>query len=442
MTSDYKKRVLTGNARLAVLELAKRSTGKLYPASSPDQQKYKSAASFSELNGYQEVRKMRAAGDMLKIGNPFFRAHDGRASATTFINGEEYANYASYDYLGLNNDPRVGEAAIEAIQQYGTSASASRVVAGERPIHGQLEKALAEHYGVEDAAVFVSGHATNVGTIGYLLDGKDLVIHDSYVHNSVLVGTKLSGASRRSFEHNNLDMLVTLLEENRNKYKNVLIAVEGLYSMDGDTANISRLIEIKEHFGAWLMVDEAHSLGVTGRTGYGSREKYDIDPTRVDIWMGTLSKTLGAAGGYIAGSSALVDLLKTQVPGFVYSVGLSPALAAAAKRSLSLVHEEPERVEKMQSNGKFFLDTALELGFDTGFSEGYAVTPLMIGDSLVAAKLTNRLFVRNINVMPIIYPAVPMKSARLRFFITSEHSQEQLKSTLEIVREELDQIAH
>lgn len=437
MTQARTKKLLSSDARKAALELAKKSAGRSRLSANGRKEQYKPAAAFSDLPEYQEIRKIRAAADMFGVSNPFFRPHEVRAGATTRINGETLSNFASYDYLGLNGDPRVAEAAREAVDQFGTSASASRVVAGERPVHRKLEKALADHYGVEDAVVLVSGHATNVGTIGHLLGEKDLLIHDAYIHNSVVEGAKLSGARRRSFQHNDLENLQSLLREHRNSYRNVLVVVEGLYSMDGDTIDLASLIEIKDHYGAWLMVDEAHALGVTGETGLGSREKCGIDPSRVDIWMGTLSKTLSASGGYIAGNSALIELLKTQAPGFVYSVGLSPPLAAAACRALELLHDETWRVKKLRDNGQFFLNTCKELGLDTGYSEGYAVTPVLVGDSLKAAKLADNLLRQGINVMPIVYPAVPMQSARLRFFVTAEHEHDQLKNAAELTREEL-----
>jgi 8-amino-7-oxononanoate synthase len=396
------------------------------------------ASSFERLAAYQQLKKQRAAADLLGVANPFFRAHDGRAGATTHIGTRAVLNFASYDYLGLNQHPAVGAAATAAIEHYGTSASASRVVAGERPIHGELERALASIYGTEDAVVFVSGHATNVATIGELLGPRDLILHDALIHNSALVGAQLSGAVRRSFPHNDLDALERLLDANRNKHDNVLIVVEGLYSMDGDVPDLPRLIEIKNRFGAWLMVDEAHALGTLGATGRGSWEHCGIDPRGVEIWMGTLSKTLAACGGFITGSTALIEILKFQASGFVYSVGLSPALAGAALAALALMQSEPDLIARLQANARLFRETAQSRGLDTGFGQGHAVIPVMIGDSLKAAKLSERLLERGLNVLPIIYPAVPMQSARLRFFISWEHTAAQIKAAVEMTKDELE----
>jgi len=386
---------------------------------------------FDRHPAYEKLLVPRAAADRLGLRNPFFIAHDGVAGAVTRIQGREYLNFSSYNYLGLAGHPAVNKAAREAIDRYGTSASASRLVAGERPIQRELEDALAELYGVEDCVVFVSGHATNVSTIATLFGPKDLVVHDALIHNSVLEGAKLSGAQRRSFPHNDLAALDALLTDIRGQFERVLIVVEGHYSMDGDVPDLSRLIEIKRRHQAFLMVDEAHALGVLGQTGKGSHEHHGIAGTDVDIWMGTLSKTLAGCGGYIAGSRALVELLKYAAPGFVYSVGISPPLAAASLAALRLMQKEPERLVRLQENARQLLKLAREVGIDTGRSQGYAIIPAIVGGSLKATKLANRLFECGINVQPIVYPAVEEKAARLRFFVSSMHSEAHLSAVID-----------
>ena len=376
-------------------------------------------------------------GDTVGLVDPFFKEHQARLGATTKMAGKTLLNFGSYDYLGLNQTPQVAAAAKAAIDQYGTSVSASRVVAGERPIHRALETSLADFYGCEDAIVFVSGHATNVSTIGTIMSSSDLILHDELVHNSALVGAKLSGATTRSFAHNDMEALQRLLVEMRDSHRNVMIVVEGFYSMDGDMPDLPKLVEIKNRFGAWLMVDEAHSLGVLGATGRGIAEHYGVPSTDVDVWMGTLSKTLGSCGGYICGSRELIAILKFQAPGFVYSVGMPAPAAAAALAALDVLKAEPERVARIQSNGELFLQTARAAGLNTGTSVGYAVVPVIIGEGIKTIKMTERLLGRGVNVLPIMYPAVPMKAARLRFFITSEHTPEQIKKAVRIVKEEL-----
>lgn len=396
------------------------------------------ATRFAELSVYKSIKKHRDIGKVFGVENPFYREHSGRQGATTSMAGKTFINFASYDYLGLNQDPSVGEAAKTAIELMGTSVSASRLVAGERSVHRDLERALSEFYQTEDCLTFVSGHATNVSAIGTLMGPGDLIIHDELVHNSAIVGAKLSQANCISFRHNNLESLEAMLKEHRGKHTNALIVVEGFYSMDGDFPDLPGLIALKEKYGAWLMIDEAHSLGVLGDTGHGIFEHFNVDPKLVDIWMGTLSKTLGSCGGYIAGKRELIEILKFQAPGFVYSVGLSPPLAAAALRALRLLKAQPERVHRLQKNGRLFVTEAKNAGLDTGSSQGYAVVPVIIGDGLRAVKLTEKLMYRGINALPIFYPAVPMKAARLRFFITSEHTSEQIFATVRAIREEMD----
>ena len=400
----------------------------------------KKAFDFSELPEVKQYKIQRAAAEMIGVDNPFFRPHAALARDTTLIGNQTYINFASYNYLGLNGHPEVDEAAKKAIDRYGTSVSASRIVAGERPFHRDLEKALADLHGVEDCVVMVSGHATNVTTIGHLMGQKDLILCDALIHNSITEGVKLSGAARMLFPHDDLDALEEMLATHRNRYDKVLIAVEGLYSMDGDFPDLPRLIDIKRRHDAWLLVDEAHSIGVLGKTGRGIAEHFGIDPTEVEIWMGTLSKTLSTCGGYIAGSSALVELLKVGAPGFVFSVGMSPPVGAAATKAIEVMLREPERVAKLRDNGKLFLEFAKEKGLDTGPSAGYAVVPIIVGDSVGAVMLSNRLLERNINALPIIFPAVAEKAARLRFFVTSEHSADQIRDTVNATAEELAKI--
>ena len=393
--------------------------------------------SFADLPSYQAIQKQRSLGSLFGVEDPFYRVHGKVEGANSFIEGVPHINFASYDYAGLNQHPNVAAAAKSAIDDYRTSVSASRIVAGERPTHRELEQAIAEFYDAEDAIAYVSGHATNVSTVATLVGTQDVTFHDELMHNSGLVGSKLSGAKAFSFRHNNMEALEGLLEEHRGEYRNALIMVEGLYSMDGDLPDLPRLIELKEKYGAWLMVDEAHSLGVLGETGRGIAEHFGVDFKSVDVWMGTLSKTLASCGGYIAGSKELIEVLKFNAPGFVYSVGMPASAAAAAKAALDALVAEPERVQKLQQNGKLFLSEAKEVGLDTGTSEGYAVVSIMIGDILRAVKLSERLLEQGINVLPIVYPAVPMKAARIRFFITSHHEPEDIKRAVALTQQEL-----
>jgi 8-amino-7-oxononanoate synthase len=395
---------------------------------------------FSTLPGYDELRLYRLIADTFGLDNPYFRLHDGRAGAHSSIAGHAVLNFSCYDYLGLNGHPEVIAAAKAAIDRHGISASASRHVAGERPVHRALEHALAAHYGVEDSLVFVSGYATNLGVIGHLMGPHDLVVCDALAHNSIVKGGVLSGAARRSFTHNDLDNLEDILASSRGNFQRALIVVEGLYSMDGDFPDLPRLVDIKNKYNAWLMVDEAHALGVLGQRGHGVAEHFGVDPRKVDIWMGTLSKTLAACGGYIAGCKELIEYLRLTAGVFVYSVGMPPVIAATALKALEILHREPERVQALQRNAKRFHALARARGLDTGNAAGTAILPIMVADSLPAVMLSQRLLQRGINVQPVIHPAVPPKESRLRFFLTAMHTDDELAAAVAATADELAQV--
>jgi 8-amino-7-oxononanoate synthase len=394
---------------------------------------------FPEVKGWKTRLLLP---DALRIDNPYFKVHEGVARDTSEIGGNEVLNFASYNYLGLGGAPAVTRAAIAATERYGTSASASRIASGERPPHGDLERALATFLGCEASLVLVGGHATNVTVIGHLLGPQDLILHDSLAHDSILGGVRLSGARRRAFPHNDMAALDRLLTEQRTRARRVLIAVEGVYSMDGDVAPLAELIEIKNRHKALLYVDEAHSLGVLGATGRGIGENAGIDRRDVELWMGTLSKSLASCGGYIAGSQSLIDFLKYSLPGFVYSVGLPPASAAAALASLELLVAEPERVTTLRARSAFFIDQCRVRGIDTGAAGPSAIVPCIVGNSLDCLRLSDALMNRGINVQPVLYPAVEEHLARLRFFVSSSHSEDQLALTARAVSEELERLGN
>jgi 8-amino-7-oxononanoate synthase len=393
------------------------------------------AFDFARLPAFREIEMTRAAGALMGVEAPFFRLFEGRGGATAMIEGVERLNFSSYDYCGLNHAPEVAEAAKDAIDRYGTSCSASRVVGGERPVHRALETALADFMGVEDAVVMVSGHATNVTTIGALMGPGDLIIHDELIHNSAFEGARLSGAARLPMPHNDLDWLEATLARVRAAHGRALIVVEGLYSMDGDAPDLKRLVEIKSAWDAWLMVDEAHALGVLGATGRGIAEEQGVDPRAVEIWMGTLSKTLAATGGYIAGSAALVQILKARAPGFVFSVGLPPPMGAAALAALSVLRREPGRVARLRENGLRLRDALQARGLDTGLSQGWAVSPVVLGDSPTAAATAHLLHLKGVSAPPILHPAVPERRARLRLFVSSLHDADQIDRAARLTAE-------
>jgi 8-amino-7-oxononanoate synthase len=390
---------------------------------------------FRELPEFQELETRLSLFGALGIANPFFKVHGRVARSTALVEGRELVNFASYNYLALSGDPEVSAAAKRAIDDFGTSVSASRLVSGERPLHLELEHALARFVGAEDAVVFVSGNLANVSTLGHLVGARDLVVHDALAHDSIVQGAILSGATRRSFPHNDWQALDRLLAAVRDRYERVLVAVEGVYSMDGDIPDLPRFVEVKDRHRAFLMVDEAHSLGVLGSSGRGVAEHFGVDPARVEIWMGTLSKSLASCGGYIAGAAPLVHYLKYSAPGFVFSVGISPPNAAAALAALRRLEAEPELVERLQARARLFLELAADRGLDTGRSEGFSVIPVIFGSSEAAVQASNRMLERGFNVQPIVYPAVEEGLARLRFFLCADHTEDQIRAAVDAVAE-------
>jgi len=376
----------------------------------------------------------------LGIKNPYFRINETITNNRTRIEGREMLSFSSYNYLGLSGDARVSQASKDAIDKYGTSVSASRVATGEKPLHQELEREIAQLIGTEDSIVFVGGHATNVTTVGHLMRPQDLIVFDELSHNSIMEGAVLSGARRIPFPHEDAEALDRILTENRGQYERCLITIEGVYSMDGDIADLPAFIAVKKKHKALLMVDEAHSMGVLGEHGCGIREHFNANAADVDLWMGTFSKSFASCGGYIAGSRALINYMKYTTPGFLYSVGISPSNAAAALAAARLFKQEPWRAQKLRKNAELFVRACKENGLDTGISKGTAVVPVIIRQSAHALVLAHRLFEAGINVQPILYPAVADSESRLRFFITCDHTEEELTSTAIKVAELLKSI--
>jgi 8-amino-7-oxononanoate synthase len=392
---------------------------------------------FVQFPEYTELRRHERMLRVVAGDNPYFRVDQGSAGSAECGEQRPLVNFSVYDYVGLARHPEVAAAAKAAIDRYGTSAGASRLVSGEKQVHRDLEQALAAFLGTPAAIVFVSGHATNVTTIGHLLGPSDLILHDALAHNSIIQGAALSGATRRPFAHNDWQALDTLLSDMRQSYRRVLIAIEGVYSMDGDFPELPRFVELKRKHKALLLVDEAHSLGTMGDTGRGIGEHWSVERAAVDLWMGTLSKALASCGGYIAGSAELIEYLKYTAPGFVYSVGMSPPNAAAALAALTVLRREPQRVARLHELSRRFLDLAREHGLNTGSAGGTPVVPVIVGSSVKDLRLARALFERGISVHPILHPAVAEHATRLRFFITTSHSHEQIRSTVLAVADEL-----
>jgi 8-amino-7-oxononanoate synthase len=374
-----------------------------------------------------------AAAAAVGLENPFFRTHDRIGHGCATIDGRETINYTSFDYLGLAGHPEVVAAAKAAIDQLGCSASASRLVGGNHSILEELDKELARFLGTEAAIVFPSGYGTNASVLGHLFGENDLILFDELAHNSMVQGATLSKAGRRSFPHNDADALDELLRDIRSRYRRVAVAMEGVYSMDGDYPDLPKFLEVKHRHRALLYVDEAHALGTMGRTGRGTCEHFGVEPTEGDIWMGTISKALGSGGGYLAGREPLVRYLKYTTPSFVFATACSPPNAAAALTALRVLQKEPERVARLRDRAAQFLKLARECGLNTGNSHDTPIVPIILGNSAQCIRVSQELLRQGINAQPILYPAVRESAARVRFFISAEHTEEQIARTVEVL---------
>ncbi|UNZ20716.1 type I polyketide synthase [Streptomyces sp. 891-h] len=365
--------------------------------------------------------------------NPYGRTHEGFNSGIVTVGGRKAVNFAAFNYLALSHHPRVRQAAKEAIDTYGTSSSATPLLFGETPLHHELDAEVASFLGTEGAIVFSGGHATNVATVGHLFGPEDLIVHDEWSHDSTVRGCILSGAQRRPFPHNDWEALDRILAAGRSRYRRALVVIEGAYSQDGDIPELPRFVEVKQRHGAMLMIDEAHSLGVLGRTGRGVGEHFHIARDDVDLWMGTLSKAIGSLGGYIAARHPIIEYLKYTAPLHIFSTGISPANTAAALEAFRVIRDEPERVARVRQLAELFRTGARERGLDVGVSRESAVIPVIVGDWNKTMALSNSLLEQGVNVMPIGYPAVPRDACRLRFFINADHSEADLEQSLDLL---------
>jgi 8-amino-7-oxononanoate synthase len=387
-----------------------------------------------------EFERRGAILDRVQVSNPYFLVHDSVIGSRTQVGGRQLVSFSSYNYLGLSGHPMVGYAVKEAVERYGSSVSAARILSGNRALHNELDRALADLVGAEDAITLVGGHSTNVSVIGQLVGPDDLILHDALAHDSILQGCRLSGASRQPFPHQDVAALDALLQQIRDRYRRVLIVVEGVYSMDGDICDLPGLIALKKRHGALLMVDEAHSIGVLGARGGGVGEHFGVDRGDVDVWMGTLSKSLASCGGYVAGRHELIEYFRYTLSGFIFSAGMSPPNAAAALAALHILREEPQRLTVLHERAASFVRLARQAGVDVGTSAGTPVIPCITGDSVKALRLADMLFKNGVSVNPILYPAVKERLARLRFFVTAEHSAEDIESTVELLARALDPV--
>ncbi len=355
---------------------------------------------------------------------------NGPNEAECSINGKKVINLSSNNYLGFANHPRLKKAAIEAVEKYGAGAGAVRPIIGNMKIHDDLEKLLTEFKREEAVLVFQSGFNCNAGVIQALTDKGDLIISDRLNHASIIDGTRLSKADKAVFEHSDMADLEKVLKEKRAQYENVLIITDGVFSMDGDIANLPGIVELAEKYNCLTYVDDAHSSGVLGESGRGTVDHFKLHG-RVDIVMGTLSKAIGSVGGYVAGRQVTIDWLKNRGRPFLFSTGLPPAAIGAAIEAVKMLMSSTEYTDKLWANAKFFKEGLGKLGFNTGNSET-PITPVIVGDEAKTLQFSKKLFENGLFSGPIVFPTVPKGTGRVRCMVTAGHTTEQLERAVKI----------
>ena len=364
---------------------------------------------------------------------PFHMPLEAKAGPSVTADGHRMLMMSSYDYLGLIGDPRIDEAAVEAVTRYGTSTSGARLLTGTLDIHREMETSLAEFKGTQDALTFSSGYMANLGVIYGLFGPSDRVIVDELCHRSLLDACKMAGVQVQRFRHNDAESARDEIKK-PNTANRTLIISDGVFSMDGDICCLPDLIALKKEFGCFLLMDEAHASGVLGATGRGTDEHFGVPTEDVDIWTGSLAKSIPATGGFAAVSQEVAIFLQHASSPYIFSAALAPSSVAAISMGLAILKDEPERVEKIRTNGNYLRAGLADLGYDTGLSQT-AVVPVILKDEARTALFARKL--RNFGVIaaPVMFPAVAQGSARLRLCVTAAHTTEQLDLVLDAFRQ-------
>ena len=353
-----------------------------------------------------------------------------KGGARVVVKGREMGMYASYGYLGLLGHPRINAAAKAALDKFGTGTNGVRTLAGSLTIHTELEETIAEFKHAEAAVTYSSGYATNLAVISTLMGRGDYILSDKLNHASIVDGCLMSGAEFRRFRHNDMADLEHRLQQVPNGVAKMVIA-DAVFSMDGDVIDLPKVVELCRKYGAWLMMDEAHSVGVLGKTGRGIEEHFDLWDS-VDIKMGTLSKTIPSVGGYVAGNKELIQYLRHASRPYIFSAALPPAQAAAANEAFKVILDEPWRIEKVNTNGQQFIGGLKKAGFDTMLTTT-AIVPVLCGPDERAFQLTQACQHKDLFVLPVVSPAVPEGFARLRATVTAAHEPEEIRYALEVI---------
>jgi 8-amino-7-oxononanoate synthase len=378
---------------------------------------------YRRLN--RRVRSLQEEG--LYFFEPEISQHDG---AWVTADGKRMLMLGSYEYLGLLGHPHLKRTAIRAIEEFGTGHHGARLLAGTTTVHLRLEAKLASLMRTEAAIVFSSGYVANLATISTLVGRGDCVIGDQLNHASIADGCRMSGAEFLEFRHNDMDALAEQLA--KASPRRTLVVVDSVFSMDGDICDLPAVVKLCRRHGALLMVDEAHSLGVLGRSGRGVQEHFDLEPDAIDVKMGTLSKTLASCGGFVAGRDEIVTYLRHHARGYIFSGALPAPAAAAAIAALEIIEREPERIENLWNNVDYYLSGLTDLGFDT-LGSVTPIVPVMTRDDATTLEMTRRCRGEGLLAVPVCYPAVPADAPRLRTCVSAIHSREDLDFALEVL---------
>jgi glycine C-acetyltransferase len=353
------------------------------------------------------------------------------------IEDRQLISLSSNDYLGLTHHPRLREAALAAVRDYGVGSGAVRTIAGTMALHEALERELAAFKGTDAVLTFQSGFSANTGVIPTITGEEDLIVSDALNHASIIDGMRLSKAPRKIYPHGDIGALREILRDAREQgpegtglpYRLILVVTDGVFSMDGDIAQLPAIVDAAEEFGAAVFVDDAHASGVLGRNGRGSVDHFDLHG-RVAIQVGTLSKAVGVLGGYVAGSQDLRDILVQRARPFLFSTSHPPAVVAACRAAIGVMLDEPELLERLWANTRRFKGELARLGFDIGTSET-PITPVMMGDPDTAGRFSQRLFDEGVFAQPVVFPTVALDKARIRTIVTAAHGPDQLDRALE-----------
>lgn len=376
----------------------------------------------------ERINQVRSA-DLYFYNQP---VRELRGGARVIVDGREMGMYASYSYLGLIGHPRINAAAKEAIDKYSTGTHGVRSLAGTLTLHQELEEIIAAFKDAEAAITYSSGYATNLTVVSTLLGRGDYVISDKLNHASIVDGCLMSGAKFIRFRHNEMDSLEQRLQQIPAE-KTKLVIADAVFSMDGDIIKLPEVVALCRKYHAWLMIDEAHSLGVLGNTGRGIEEHFGIK-SAIDIKMGTLSKTIPSVGGYIAGNRELIEYLRHASRAYIFSAALPPPQAAAAKTAFEVIQDEPWRVENLRRNTNQFIQGIKARGFDTMLTET-AIVPVLCGSDEDAFAMTRAAQRNKIFVLPVVSPAVPPGLARLRATVTAAHEPEEIERAMDVIEE-------